>query len=118
MQLTTRAREEAALKCFLLRRTPGLPLSIQVGSVQDLPIWPVPQKVPYGLTQNGTRDSLFPQISFSNLSSISPINSKKGKSKKHNTEAWERSGPPASKLFLITKGRCACAYVTPTRTAG
>lgn len=45
-------------------------------------------------------------------SSISQINSKKEKSKKHNTEAWERSGPPASKLFLNTKGRCMCLHDT------
>lgn len=111
MQLNTRTREEAALKHLLLRRAPGPSLSFPAGSVQDLPIGPVPQKVP-GLAQNGPRDSLFLQISFSNLPSSSPINSKKEKSKKYNTEAWEWSGPPASKLFLNTKVKCFCLHDT------
>jgi len=105
----TGTRAAAAPKCFLLRRAPGPSLSFQAGSAQDLPIRPVPRKA-LGLAQRGTRDSLFLQISFSNFPSISPINSEKGKSKQHNTEAWERSGSPASKLFPNTTGRCVCTH--------
>lgn len=64
------------------------------------------------LAQNRTRDSLFLQISFSNLSSISPINSKKEKSKKQNTEAWEWSVPPVSKPLLSAKRRCVYVHDT------
>lgn len=45
------------------------------------------------LAQNRIRDSLFLQISFSNLSSISPINSKKEKSEKRNREALGKVRP-------------------------
>lgn len=51
-------------------------------------------------------------VFFSDLSSISPINSKTKKSKQNNTEVWERSGSSCEQLFLNSKGRSVCSQDT------
>lgn len=53
-----------------------------------------PQTVP-GLLRAGPETRLSRTAIFSSLYSINPINSKKEKSKKQNTDAWDRSDPPA-----------------------